>query len=166
MPPIWRHIHGLEVDAARLAVALDAVLVAGNRRQLAVASGEVGDGVHRGCAGEDLGMARDEHQRLLAAHAASQYVDTAAVDAEPGERVLDDLRHVREVVDLARVAIGEVLQLPSHPVRVDDDEAGAAGEVAPVARVGEVRCPRDRAARSKSGERRGLIPSAVLSRGR
>jgi hypothetical protein len=127
--------HRLEVDAARLAVAVEACLIARDGRQLRVSARKVGDRIHRGRAGQDLGVARDEQQRLLAAHAAPEREHASPIDPEPRKRFGDELRHPGEIVDLPLVAVGEVPEAPAHPVGIDDREPAETGEVAPVPRV-------------------------------
>ena len=102
---------------------LEASRVALDHRQLGVAPGEVGDRVHRNRACEQSRKPRNEQERLLAAHAAAERVDPPAVDVQPRERGLRDLRHPREIVYLAGITEREPREPPAHPVRVDDGEA-------------------------------------------
>ena len=74
-------------------------------------------------------MLRDEEQRLLPAHRASERVDAVRVDVHA--EVLDDLRHPGEIGDLARVAPRVLVQPPSLAAGIDDREVALAGQVAP-----------------------------------
>ena len=80
-------------------------------------------------------MARDQEQRLLAAHAAPERVHLAPVDPQPRQGGAQDLGHPREVGDLARVAPRVAGDPPPARIRVDDCEGAAAGKVAPEDRV-------------------------------
>jgi len=68
--------------------------------------------IERRGACEQVRMARDEKERLLSAHAAAEGVQATPVDMEPGQRVLRDLRHARQIADLARIAPRNVSARP------------------------------------------------------
>ena len=76
-------------------------------------------------------MLAEEQQRLLAAHRAAHRVHAMEVDVQPRQRVVEDLRHAGEVVDLALRAPGEAAaQVCALAVGVDDCEAADRREVA------------------------------------
>ena len=125
---------------------------------MTVLLGEVGDRVERGRAGEQARLAREQEQRLLAAHAAAEGVDPAAVDPDERQRPPDDLRHLREVVDLLRRAP----RVAREPVRVDDREAAARGQGAPDLRVAAAVEP---AAVRRDDQRDPRVPLRAVPRG-
>ena len=118
---------GAEQRPARV-LAADAIEVPILERQ-------IGHGRERRRAGQQVRMASQQQQRLLAAHAAAERVDLAAVDPEPRQRRAQDLGHAREVGDLAGIAPGVAGHAPAARVRVDHREGAAAGQVAPQDRV-------------------------------
>ena len=60
-------------------------------------------------------MLAEEEQDLLAAHRAADAEDAVAVDPEPGQRLLGDVGHPGEVVDLLPVAPRVERDPASHP---------------------------------------------------
>src|SRR3954468_10812274 len=102
--------------------ALRADTAATELREGAVLAREVRYGIEDRGACEQPRVARDEQQRLLAAHAAAEGVDPRPVDLEPRQRRSHDLRHSREILDLPRVAPRERPEPPALPVGVDDGE--------------------------------------------
>ncbi len=102
-------------------------------------------------------MARDEKERLLSAHAAAEGVQATPVDMEPGQRVLRDLRHARQIADLARIAPRVERQRASLSFRIDHREAADGGEPTPAA---DVLLRADAAAVRRDHERdRGVVGS-------
>ncbi len=131
--------------------------------EVAVLEGEVRDGVEGGRSGEELRIAADEQQRLLAAHAAAERVDLPAVDLQPGQGPLQDLRQAREIVDVPLVAPGVGGELAAVRVGIDDGELPPRRQVAP---VGRVRLPGEAASvrRDDEGDRR-VVALAVRAPG-
>jgi hypothetical protein len=114
---------------------------------------QVARGVERGRAGEPTGAPREsarvaggEQQRLLPAHAAAEDIDPLEVDVQPRQRCLDDLRHPRQVVDPARVAVREEARVvrrlvegvaglvvgAAEAVRADERERSLGRQLLPV----------------------------------
>ncbi len=98
---------GLENRAVALAPAPKTAPRARELRQLAVAAREIGHRVQRSCAGQEPWMPRNEQQRLLSTHATAEREDPRSVDPEPRQRSEGEVGHLREVVDLAAVAVRE-----------------------------------------------------------
>ena len=80
-------------------------------------------------------MPGEQQQRLLAAHAAAEGVDPAAVDPQPRQCRTQDLGHPREICDLTRGAPRVAGDASAVRIRVDHGERAAAGQVAPQDRV-------------------------------
>src|SRR5207247_671800 len=115
--------------------------------------GQVARRVEGGRAGEPASASRQrtrvaggEQERLLPAHAAAEDVDPLEIDAKPGEGLLDDLRHPRQIVDPAWVAVREQARVvrrlvervagpvvrAAEPVRGDERERALRGKLLPV----------------------------------
>jgi hypothetical protein len=101
------------------------------KRERRVAFGHVRRRVERRCASQQVRMLGDEEQRLLAAHAPAEGVDSPAVDAQPRKGVLDVLGHPREVVDLGRVSPRVQREAAALAFRADDREATERRQRAP-----------------------------------
>jgi hypothetical protein len=97
------------------------------RGEVAVAAFHVGCRVERGCTGKQLRVSRNEQERLLTAHRTADRIDAADAHAVR----LRDLRHPRQVVDLAGVAPRVEPSPPSLAGGVDHREAALARQVTP-----------------------------------
>ena len=82
---------------------------------------------------EEIRLPRDEHQRLLAAHAVSGRVDAARVVAEIRNAPPEDPRQRRHLGDVRRPGPGAARDDTSMQPRIDDDQPEAVGKVAPTA---------------------------------
>jgi hypothetical protein len=103
------------------------------RREVPVATCHVSRRIERRGAGEQVRMASDEQQHLLPAHRAADRVHTVRVDVDAV--LLGDLRHARQVGDLARRAPRVRSEPPALALRVDDGEAPETRQDAEEARV-------------------------------
>src|SRR5204863_7605947 len=103
--------------------------------EVAIAHDHVRGRVEGGCAGEEVRVMRDEEERLLSAHAAPEGEDPTPVDVKPRKGALDEVGHVRQIGDLARISPRVELQAASLPLGVHDRERPDGGEVAPDPRV-------------------------------
>ena len=121
--------------AERRPPSCEAAAVAADAGEVAVADRHVRDRVERRRTCEQRRMARDEQQGLLSAHARAERVDPRTVEAEPGDRVADDLRHAREVVDLPGVAPGEIGEPSSLALGIHHGEGPERRQVAPALHV-------------------------------
>ena len=128
--------------------------VAGEVGEIAIPARHVGYGVERGGAGEELGMACDEQQRLLSAHARAERIDAVRLDLQPRNRAAYELRHAGEVLDLSGIAPGEALEPPALSLRVDDGERAQCRQVAPAV---DVLLCRDAASVRRDDERQRRI---------
>ena len=137
-----------------LAEQRPAGVVAAEPGEVPVLERHVGHRGERRGARQQLRMARDQEERLLAAHAAAERVDLAPVDPQPRQGGAQDLGHPREVGDLARVAPRVAGDPPAARIRVDDGEGAAAGQVAPEDRV---RAPAQAAAVRRDHERQRRV---------
>src|SRR5581483_3322144 len=153
--------HPLQHVADRALQLPEAALVAAEPRELAVLEREVGDGVERGHAGEQVGVPREQEQALLRAHAAADGVHPPPVDAQPGQRQLDDARHLREVVDLPRRPPRLEREHPSLSVGADDGEAALRRQRPPQMRVPT---PGDAAPVRRDHERQARVPLRPVPR--
>src|SRR4029077_12052822 len=73
-------------EADRITPTTQTAVVAAKSREVAVTRGHVGDRIECCGAGEELGMAGNQQQRLLAAHARSERVDPERLDPQPRNR--------------------------------------------------------------------------------
>jgi hypothetical protein len=106
---------------------------ASQRCEVPVPARHVGRRVECRRAREQVRIARDEKQHLLAAHRAADGVDALRVDVDAVPRC--DLRHPREVGDLARRAPRVSAEPTPLARRVDHREAAERRQVAEEARV-------------------------------
>jgi hypothetical protein len=103
--------------------------------EIDIALVEVRVGIQCGCSGEQCGVARDEQQRLLAAHGAAGCIDPLSIDLHPRERAANQTGQARQVVDVAGRAPRVEAEPSSFLGGIDDRERVSAGKITPVALV-------------------------------
>ena len=92
---------------------------------------EVREAVDAGCSGDAIGVLGSQHQRLLPTHAGPDRIDVTAGDAHPGQGMLHDRGHARQVRDLARGGAGVVGEPLAFAGGADHGEIVAGRQTAP-----------------------------------
>ena len=127
----------LQASADRPLPRLIADVVARNAQKASVLERQVGHRVERGRSREQMRMACEQEQSLLAAHAPAERVDAALVDVHPRKGSVDDRRHLGQVVDLSGRSPRVTRKAAALTLRAEHGKRALRRQSAPKRRVRE-----------------------------